>query len=205
MTETSQKRPRGRSTRVKNAVFDAVEALLIERHGEIPSMLEIAERAEVNKTSLYRRWGDIRNLMADVAVDRLIREEPIPTGGSVRENLVTWAMSIAHSLSNQHSLSLLRVMAMTPQVSAQERDIMRTPIGRRLEELDQMLDVGRQLGEVVPSSDLIVEIVLAPLYMQALFTGSIQTMESTTRRVDRAFLLASIDAAPDCPRNGSID
>lgn len=205
MTETSQKRPRGRSTRVKNAVFDAVEALLSERHGEIPSMLEIAERAAVNKTSLYRRWGDIRNLMADVAVERLIREEPIPTGGSVRENLVTWAMSIAHSLSNQHSLSLLRVMAMTPQVSAQERDIMKTPIGRRLEELNQMLDVGRQLGEVVPSSELIVEIVLAPLYMQALFTGSMQTMESTTRRVDRAFQLAGIDAASDCPRNGPID
>ncbi|WP_167401372.1 TetR/AcrR family transcriptional regulator [Paraburkholderia eburnea] len=182
-----------------------MEALLSERHGEIPSMLEIAERAAVNKTSLYRRWGDIRNLMADVAVERLIREEPIPTGGSVRENLVTWAMSIAHSLSNQHSLSLLRVMAMTPQVSAQERDIMKTPIGRRLEELNQMLDVGRQLGEVVPSSELIVEIVLAPLYMQALFTGSMQTMESTTRRVDRAFQLAGIDAAPDCPRNGPID
>ncbi|CAB3753371.1 MULTISPECIES: TetR-like C-terminal domain-containing protein [Burkholderia] len=198
MTETPQKRPRGRSTRVKNAVFDAVEALLIERHGEIPSMLEVAERAAVNKTSLYRRWGDIRNLMADVAIDRLIREEPIPTGGSVRENLVTWAMSIARSMNNQHSLSLLRVMAMTPQVATEERDIMSTPIGRRLEELDQMLEAARRRGDVVPSAGLIAEVVLAPIYMQALFAGSPQTLEGTTRRVDRAFLLAGIEAARDC-------
>lgn len=205
MTETSHRRPRGRSTRVKNAVFDAVIALLNERQGEIPSMLEIAERSAVNRTSLYRRWGDIRNLMADVAVERLIREEPIPTGGSVRENLVTWAMSIARSFGNQHSLSLMRVMTMTLQVSAEERDIMKTPIGRRLEELNQMLDVGRRRGEVVPSAELVVEIVLAPLYMQALFTGATQTLESTTRRVDRAFLLADIEAAQDRARQGSID
>ncbi|WP_028221257.1 TetR-like C-terminal domain-containing protein [Paraburkholderia oxyphila] len=195
MTETSQKRPKGRSTRVKNAVFDAVEALLNERQGEIPSMLEIAERSAVNKTSLYRRWGDIRNLMADVAVERLIRDEPIPTSGSVRDNLVTWAMSIARALGNQHSLSLMRVMAMTPQVPAEEPDIMKTPIGRRLEELNQMLDAGRRRGEVVPSAELIVEIVLAPLYMQALFRSGKQTVESTTRWVDRAFLLAGIEAA----------
>ncbi|WP_052007194.1 TetR-like C-terminal domain-containing protein [Burkholderia paludis] len=175
-----------------------MEALLIERHGEIPSMLEVAERAAVNKTSLYRRWGDIRNLMADVAIDRLIREEPIPTGGSVRENLVTWAMSIARSMNNQHSLSLLRVMAMTPQVATEERDIMSTPIGRRLEELDQMLEAARRRGDVVPSAGLIAEVVLAPIYMQALFAGSPQTLEGTTRRVDRAFLLAGIEAARDC-------
>lgn len=194
MTETSPRRPGGRSSRVKNAVFDAVEALLIERQGEIPSMLEIAERSAVNKTSLYRRWGDIRNLLADVAVERLIREEPIPTAGSVRDNLVTWTMSIARSLGNQHSLSLLRVMTMTPQVAAEERDIMETPIGRRLEELDRMLDVGRKRGEIVPSVGLVAEIVLAPLYMQALFTGAAQTLETTARRVDRAFLLARIEA-----------
>jgi AcrR family transcriptional regulator len=204
MTDTSQKRPRGRSTRVKNAVFDAVEALLNERQGEIPSMLEIAERSAVNKTSLYRRWGDIRNLMADVAIERLMREEPIPTSGSVHDNLVTWAMSIARALGNQHSLSLMRVMTMTPQALTEERDIMKTPIGRRLEELNQMLDAGRRRGEAVPSAELIVEIVLAPLYMQALFTGSVQTVESTTRRVDRAFLLAGIEAAQDSARKGSM-
>ncbi|WP_114241065.1 TetR/AcrR family transcriptional regulator [Dyella sp. C9] len=203
MAELSQKRPGGRSARVKDAVFDAVEALLAERQGEIPSMLEVAERAAVNKTSLYRRWGDIRSLLADVAVERLVREEPIPTGGSVRDNLITWASSIARSVGDPHSLSLMRVMSITPQVAAKEQDIMQTPVGRRLAELKHMLEAGRSRGEVVPSAALVIEVVLAPLYMRALFVGSVQHPGDAARLVDRAFLLAGMEGAQERAPGGS--
>jgi len=131
MTNLSPKRPGGRSNRVKTAVFDAVEALLAEKQGEFPSMGEIAERAGVNTTSLYRRWGDTRNLLADVAIERLMRDQPIPDIGSVRDDLVAWAISIACATGNPGGLQLLRVMALDSHTAQQETEIMKTPIGRR--------------------------------------------------------------------------
>jgi len=190
MTNLSPKRPGGRSNRVKTAVFDAVEALLAEKQGEFPSMGEIAERAGVNTTSLYRRWGDTRNLLADVAIERLMRDQPIPDIGSVRDDLVAWAISIACATGNPGGLQLLRVMALDSHTAQQETEIMKTPIGRRIAELDAMLDRGHQRGEVVPTVQDVIEIVLAPLYLHALFMGKIDKPAGVARLVDRALLLA---------------
>jgi hypothetical protein len=38
----------------------------------------------VNATTLYRRWTDARELVAAVAVGRLMRDNPVPDTGSVR-------------------------------------------------------------------------------------------------------------------------
>ncbi len=198
MATASSKRLGGRSARVKTVVFDAVEALLLERPGETPSIPEIAERSGVNKTSLYRRWGDIRTLLAEVAIDRLVRDEPIPTVASVHENLTTWTVGIARTVGDQHSLSLLRIMTMAPEAPSKESDIMKTPLGRRLAELHAMLELGRQRGELVPTVGDVIEIVLSPLYMHALFLGPILQPEGTARLVDRLFLLTRLEgeAAP---------
>jgi len=153
-------------------------------------MGEIAERAGVNTTSLYRRWGDTRNLLADVAIERLMRDQPIPDIGSVRDDLVAWAISIACATGNPGGLQLLRVMALDSHTAQQETEIMKTPIGRRIAELDAMLDRGHQRGEVVPTVQDVIEIVLAPLYLHALFMGKIDKPAGVARLVDRALLLA---------------
>ena len=179
---------------MKRVVFDAVEALLRDRPGETPSIPEIAERSGVNKTSLYRRWGDVRTLLADVAVDRLIRDQPIPAAESVRENLTTWTISIARTVGDPHSLSVLRIMSMAPEATNKEADIMKTPLGRRLAELHEMLALGQQRGELVPTVGDVIEVVLSPLYMHALFLGPIQDPEDAARLVDRLFLLTRFEA-----------
>ncbi len=194
MAEPLSKRLGGRSARVKLAVFDAVEALLHDRPGDTPSIPEIAERSGVNKTSLYRRWGDIRTLLADVAVDRLVRDEPIPATGSVRENLAAWSTSIARTVGDQHSLSLLRIMTLAPEAPGGESDIMKTPLGPRLAELHSMLELGRSRGELVPTVGDVIEVVLSPLYMHALFLGPIEEPETAARLVDRLLLLTRLEA-----------
>jgi AcrR family transcriptional regulator len=197
MSNPSSKRPGGRSARVKTAVFDAVETLLAENGGEFPSMAEIAERAGVNTTSLYRRWGDARNLLVDVAIERLMRDRPVPDLGSVREDLVTWAVSVAKSICSPEGLSLFRIVASNLQATQGkegERDIMKTPVGPRIAELKAVLERGRQRGERVPDVQEVIEIVLAPIYLHALFRGAIEDPEGVSRLVDRALLLAAARA-----------
>ena len=63
-------RPGGRSARVRDAVHKAVVELLAD--GEIDVAIpKIAERAGVNPTSIYRRWGSRDHLLLDAAVTRL--------------------------------------------------------------------------------------------------------------------------------------
>ena len=120
--KASAARPGGRSSRVKEAVFAVVETFLAQNPGDLPSMAAIAERAGVNPTSLYRRWGDARKLVAAVAVDRLMREMPVPDTGTLRGDLIGWATTAARSLSKGGTVSMLRVMAAAPATGGRTTD-----------------------------------------------------------------------------------
>src|SRR4051794_10052029 len=97
---TVKSRPGGRTARNKAAVFEAAAALLAERGHEAVTITDIAERAGVAATSLYRRYGDIRALIMEVAVERLTRERPLPDTGSLRGDLRGWARAIATGMAS---------------------------------------------------------------------------------------------------------
>jgi AcrR family transcriptional regulator len=190
-TPVRASRPGGRSSRVKSAVFTAVESLLLESPGELPSMTAIAARAGVNPTSLYRRWREVRLLAAEVAVDRMMRELPVPDTGSLREDLIGWAVSAARSISTRRNVALMRVMAAAPpQGVSTLRGIRNLPIGRRMAELEAMLARATKRGERTPSIVDVLELVLAPIYLHALFLGPISDPGGVDRIVDRALALA---------------
>jgi AcrR family transcriptional regulator len=174
---------------VKEAVFAAVEEFLAENPSDLPSMAAIAERAQVNPTSLYRRWGDVRKLAGAVAVDRLMRELPVPDTGSLRGDLIGWATTAAKSLSKGGTVSMLRIMTAAPETGSKTTDIRDLPIGRRVAELEAMLARGRKRGEKAPEMMDMLELVLAPIYLRALFLGSARTTKGIDRLVDRALAL----------------
>jgi AcrR family transcriptional regulator len=193
MAKLPVKRPGGRSSRITQAVFDAVESLLAEAPSEIPSMAEIAQRAEVNPTTLYRRWTDARELVGEVAVSRLMRDNPVQDTGSVRGDLIRWGNSVARSLSTRRNITLLRILTATPTAGAAASDmrsLRELPIGRRIVELETVLARGKKRGEITPKVMDVLELVLAPIYLHGLFLGPLRDA-SVDRLVDRALALAS--------------
>jgi AcrR family transcriptional regulator len=193
MAKPPKKRPGGRSSRITQAVFAAVESLLAEAPSEIPSISSIADRAEVNATTLYRRWTDARELVAAVAVSRLMRDNPVPDTGSMRADLIRWGNSVARSLSTRRNVALLRILTATPTAGAGASDVRglrELPIGRRVVELEMVLARGRKRGEVAPKVMDVLELVLAPIYLHGLFLGPLRD-PSVDRLVDRALKLAS--------------
>ena len=191
MSMSRQKRPGGRSLRVKDAVFAAVEALLAENPNEVPSMAAIAERAGVSPTSLYRRWGEARLLAGAVAVDRLMQDLPVPDTGSLRGDLIGWASAAAHSLSNRQDLALFRILTAVPAAGASAEALLDLPIGRRIAELEAMLARGRARSETTPGMMDVLELVLAPIYLHALFLGPMAGGDGVARLVDRVLALAA--------------
>ena len=160
-------RPGGRTARTKAATFRAAAALIAERGHEPITMTEIADRAGVAATSLYRRWGDVRVLLLEVAVEQLMREHPLPDTGSLREDLRSWARTIAANLKSREGSSFFRVLVATAMpVGGSARTATLSP---RTEQIATMLERARQRGESAPSVAEVLDHLLAPIYMRTLF------------------------------------
>ena len=162
-------RPGGRTARTRATVFATVEALLAEKPPGEVSMVEIAERAGVAATSLYRRWGDVRTLLMEVAVERLMRDWPLPDTGTLRGDLLAWIKAVAASLANPAGSIFFRVYVGTTPSSADRNSGRAQAVMRRIEQIDAMLERARMRGETAPEVFEVTDHLLAPIYMRALF------------------------------------
>ena len=68
-------RPGGRSARVQESIHQAVHGLLEEQDRASLTVPQIAARAGVTPSTIYRRCGDLAALLADVAFARMRPEE----------------------------------------------------------------------------------------------------------------------------------
>jgi len=82
-----RQRPGGRSARVRAAVIAATLELLAERGYERMEIPEIARRAGVHMTSIYRRWGSKARLAGEALVERGVPLQPTPNTGALRTDL----------------------------------------------------------------------------------------------------------------------
>lgn len=73
----------GRDTKILEAALD----LISEQGTKAISMEAVAARAGVGKSTVYRRWGSLPDLLAD-AVDTITFASAAPATGDVREDLV---------------------------------------------------------------------------------------------------------------------
>ncbi|MYR61607.1 TetR family transcriptional regulator [Streptomyces sp. SID625] len=62
----TRRRPGGRTARIRTQVLDAVLAELGEHGYDALTTDAVAARAGVHRTTVYRRWGDVGGLLADV-------------------------------------------------------------------------------------------------------------------------------------------
>jgi len=62
-------RPGGRTARVRAAVLQAAGDVLAEHGLAHLDLADVARRAEVGKTTVYRRWGSVTGLVADLLAD----------------------------------------------------------------------------------------------------------------------------------------
>jgi AcrR family transcriptional regulator len=82
------RRPGGRSARVREAVLSATLALMEEKGIQGLTVAEIAARAGVHETSIYRRWGQPAQLVTEACLTYADRQMPVPDTGSLFGDLV---------------------------------------------------------------------------------------------------------------------
>jgi AcrR family transcriptional regulator len=164
-TTVPSRRPGGRSARVRDAVYTAVGQLVGEGQRDTMTIPQVAERAGVNPTSIYRRWGSIESLLEEVAVAALTRDEPLPDTGSIETDIRTWAVIIAEDIGRPARIIYLRAMA-----AARGALVEACPCwDLRARQAEQIIERARQRGERTPTARQVVDHVIAPLYHHAIF------------------------------------
>ncbi len=152
---------------MQDAVYSAVGQLMADHRPDEITIPMVADRASVNPTSVYRRWGDVDALLEEVAVAAFTRDdETLPDTGSLESDLREWARVIAADIARPHRTRYLRAM-----VNARDgvlEDSCPCWQSRRVQ-LTTMTDRACDRGEQAPSVEQVLDHVIAPLYHHVVF------------------------------------
>jgi AcrR family transcriptional regulator len=105
----SRRRPPShrRGAAVRQAVLQATAKLLFAEGVANTRIVDIAARAGVHETSIYRRWGSRANLIAEALSSQLDADLPLPDTGSTREDLIVFFTALAQFLASPIGRSIM--------------------------------------------------------------------------------------------------
>ncbi|MGW7271945.1 TetR/AcrR family transcriptional regulator [Streptomyces sp. NPDC054864] len=178
------RRPGGRSARVAAEVHQAVTDLINERGYGNFTVGEVAARAGVADSSIYRRWGNLETLLTDVALTRLNAQSPMPDTGSLDGDLRTYAAQVAREITGPDGLLLLRLAVALSNNGEQAIQAGEKLRAERTRQLQSMLDRAQERGEHAPDAFGVLDHILAPMYIRVLF-GMELTPDYVDGLVDR--------------------
>jgi len=180
-----RRRTGGRSARVVAAVHDAVNDLVAQGSPGGVTVTEIAERAGVNPTSIYRRWGTLEALVLEVEAARL---PPIPDTGTLRGDLLAFAVTAAKDISRPGGLAFLQAVLGFIEENEPQRS---APLRQRGAQIQAMLDRARDRGEPSLDQTDVYDCILAPIYFRAIFHAGGLTKARLASFVERALAQAA--------------
>uniref|UniRef100_A0AAU3H1R1 TetR/AcrR family transcriptional regulator n=1 Tax=Streptomyces sp. NBC_01401 TaxID=2903854 RepID=A0AAU3H1R1_9ACTN len=105
------RRPGGRTARIRAQVLDAVRAELTEGGHEGLTMEGVATRAGVHRATVYRRWRDVGGLLVDVIDAAGETDWRPPDTGSLHGDLTALNEEIQESLVVRPSLAVALMAA----------------------------------------------------------------------------------------------
>ncbi|OIK25444.1 TetR/AcrR family transcriptional regulator [Streptomyces malaysiense] len=158
-------RPGGRSARVQASVHSAVRELLAEVGRDALTVPVIAQRADVTPSTIYRRWGDLAELLSDVAVERLRPDSEPEDHGDLRSDLTDWAEQFLDEMASGSGRAYIR--------DALLGDPDGSNAGRcsayAAEQIDIIFARATGRGENTPDLEGAMDRVVAPMMYRILF------------------------------------
>lgn len=162
-------RPGGRSARVQASVHQATKALLARLDRSEVSIPAIAAEAGVTPSTIYRRWGDLQDLLADIAVERLRPDADPADTGRAHADLEAWAEQYAEEMSSRPGREMVRdVLSVDGQAAPQCLAFVR-------DQIDVIVRRARGRGESCPDVETVIDRVVAPIVYRLLYGEALTT------------------------------
>ncbi|GAA3175823.1 hypothetical protein GCM10010486_49240 [Nonomuraea roseoviolacea subsp. carminata] len=165
-------RPGGRTARVREAVLAATQDELVERGFHGLAMDQVAARAGVGKTTVYRRWGSPSGLVADLMTELAEQSSPHADTGSVEADLRANAASVLGAVTDRRLGATFQAVIAAATCDEEAAAALRAFYGRRVAEWARAVERAVERGELPEGTDAaeVVRAVSAPLYYRLLVT-----------------------------------
>ncbi|MFF4189343.1 TetR/AcrR family transcriptional regulator [Streptomyces sp. NPDC001691] len=158
-------RPGGRSARVQASVHAAVHELAAEVGRDALTVPMIAQRAGVTPSTVYRRWGDLQELLSDVAVEHLRPETAPADHGSLAPDLTAWAEQFLDEMSSPAGRAYIRDALLGDPDGSNAGQCS----AYAAEQIELILNRAHERGEEAPGTETVIDRVVAPLMYRILF------------------------------------
>ncbi|MEU6553306.1 TetR/AcrR family transcriptional regulator [Streptomyces sp. NPDC046915] len=158
-------RPGGRSARVQASVHAAVRELASEVGRDALTVPMVAQRAGVTPSTIYRRWGDLQELLSDVAVERLRPETAPGDHGALPSDLAAWAEQFLDEMASPTGRSYIRDALLGDPDGSNAGQCS----AYAAEQVDVILARAAERGERAPDVETVMDGVVAPLMYRILF------------------------------------
>jgi AcrR family transcriptional regulator len=194
-------RPGGRTARTRAAVMAAVIEELSE-HGYAGARLErVAARAGVAKTTIYRRWGSLDGLLADLMAERAAQEIPVPDEGDLGSDLRVLARHAVASVRDPAVRAALASIVAAAVQSPAAREVLTRFLAGRTATMAVIVDRAVQRGEVPAGTDAegVIRTVTALIYYRLFIAGEQADEELADSAAAIATAAARAGAAQNAP------
>jgi AcrR family transcriptional regulator len=154
-----RQRPGGRAARVRHAVLTAARDLYVS--GEtLPTLTDIAAKAGVQRTTLYRRWGNSEAVLLEAVGESIQKAIPLPNTGSLRKDLMKFARAAHEYHRSEGGRSFVAMALGAPDQVKQKywHD--------RYAALQQIFENAVRRKEIAPQADwsFYLDLFIAPWY-----------------------------------------
>lgn len=185
MSDRVRRRPGGRSSRVRSAVFRAALDLLRTQGLDKLTVAEVAVRAGVHQASLYRRWSTRESLILDALLSTASEQLRVPDTGTLRGDLIAYTTELAAFLATPLGCALERTLASASD-DPDTRQTRDQYWNSRRELTRQMITRAIDRGELPDTidADLALEMILAPLQFKIVFAHEPLDLRLPERLVD---------------------
>ncbi|MEU4142692.1 TetR/AcrR family transcriptional regulator [Streptomyces parvulus] len=166
-------RPGGRTARVRSAVLRAAGDALAEHGLAGLDLADVARRAEVGRTTVYRRWGTPASLVADLLADMAEQSLPRTESGSLLGDLRANARLVRRTLADPRQGALFKAVLAAATCDPQTAAALHRFYEVRVAEWEPCVRQAVERGELPAATDTreVIRAVSAPLYYRLLTTG----------------------------------
>ncbi|MFC8538641.1 TetR/AcrR family transcriptional regulator [Streptomyces sp. NPDC057249] len=189
-------RPGGRTARVREAVLQAAGDALAEHGFDRLDLADVARRAEVGKTTVYRRWSSPTGLIADLLDDMAEQSSPRARTGSLADDLRANARLVLKTLTDPRQGALFRSVIAAATCDPRTARALHRFYTVRVAEWAGCVTEAVERGELPSGTDPdeVVRAVSAPLYYRLLASGDPLDEAAADRAADAAVLAAKAGA-----------
>ncbi|TDV53895.1 TetR/AcrR family transcriptional regulator [Actinophytocola oryzae] len=185
-------RPGGRTARVRTSVLQAAGDALAEQGFANLDLGDLAKRADVGRTTVYRRWGSVTAVVTDLLLEMAIESVPRVDTGSLTDDLRANARLVVRTLTHHRQGPLFKAVIAAATWNEVTAGALTRFYDTRIKEWAPCVTDAVRRGEVPSDTDAeeVVKAVSAPLYYRFM-TGTGELDEAVADRAADAAVAAA--------------